>query len=89
MLDPGVCFGVCFGLLTSGLGPGVALEPFVLTGGSEGLFCRGVPFSTAVAPSKAFAAPLIENAGPYPPLASSDEDGGRGGADCAGEVVES
>lgn len=64
MLDPGVCLGVCFGLLAMGLGPGVVLEPFVLTGGREGLFARGVPFRTAVAPSRAFAAPLIEKAGP-------------------------
>lgn len=64
MLDPGVCLGVCFGLLTIGLGAGVVLEPVPLTGGRDGLFCSGVPFKTAVAPSRAFAAPLIENAGP-------------------------
>lgn len=64
MLDPGVCLGVCFGLLISGLEIGVVLEPLLLAGGSDGLFCSGVPFSTAVAPSRAFAAPLMENAGP-------------------------
>ena len=53
--------GVGLGFCTDGRGAGVT-EPFVV-GGSEGLFCSGVPFRTAVAPSRALAAPLIENAG--------------------------
>lgn len=89
MLDPGVRLGVSFGLFTRGLETGVAFEPLLFAGGSDGLFCSGVPFNTAVAPSRAFAAPLMEKAGPYPPLASSEEDVGRGAVDCVGEAVES
>lgn len=65
MFAPVFCFGVWIGFgLGVGRGPGVTEEPLMTAGGSEGLFWRGVPFSTAVAPSKAFAAPLIEYAGP-------------------------
>lgn len=71
---PGVDgLGVTFGL---GVwrGTGVPLVPFVLfivAGGREGLFARGVPFKTAAAPSRALAAPLMEKAGPK--LAASSE----------------
>lgn len=64
MFVPVFGFGVWLILgLGVGRGPGVTDEP-PIAGGREVRFCRGVPFNTAVAPSRAFAAPLIEYAGP-------------------------
>lgn len=60
MFVPGVALGVVFGL-EMGRGTGV---PFEVVGGREGLLASGVPFRTAVAPSRALAAPLMEKAGP-------------------------
>lgn len=75
MLPPGVSLGVGFGLADC---PRIGVsEPFSV-GGKDCLPCIGVPFRAAVAPSSAFAAPLIEKAGPYP-ATSEDDDSGRGG----------
>lgn len=81
MLELGVCLGVGFGLLAIGLGAGVTDDPFVCEGGSDCLFCSGVPFRTAEAPLRALVAPSREKVPPYPGT-SEDDDGGRGPADC-------